>query len=93
MDQPFTQVFNAATGWTLAGLIFLLVCVFPARVIQKRHGYSNWVLAWVFVALAFLLASQFVVFVAFAFVPILVPLVLLWAFALSTPKMTSEASS
>ena len=93
MEQPLAQVFNAATGWSLAGLIFLLLCVFPARVIQKRHGYSNWVLAWVLVALALVAASQFVVLIAFAFVPVLVPLVLLWAFALSTPKMTSETSS
>ena len=72
-------LFFGAVGWVL---IFLL----PARVLQKRHGYSVWLFAWSVVPFVLALAAQFVVIAGFALFPLLLPLTLLWALALSTPK-------
>ena len=56
---------------SIVGLI--LVILIPARVLQRRHGYTPWILV-------------------FGVVPYLGPLCLLWAFAVSTPKLGDEAS-
>ncbi len=69
----FDPVSSAALLYAFA-VMFILVIMMPARVLQKRHGYPAWLLI-------------------FGLIPYLGPLALLWAFAVSSPKQTLEASA
>ncbi|HMS96860.1 MAG TPA: hypothetical protein PKA03_16875 [Tabrizicola sp.] len=40
----FSELFHSAALFYGTAVLFVLVVMMPARVLQKRHGYSPWLL-------------------------------------------------
>ena len=87
----FDSLLQGAVLWNALAALFAVVLLLPARIIQRRHGYSSWIFLALIGGGALAGALQFVNPLGLASIVFFIPLFFLWAFALSTPKSSIEA--
>ena len=90
MIDAFDLGLQTSLVWGAAITLFVLVFLLPARIIQKRHSYSPWLLLMAVPAFVVSLALGLLHIAVLITIPVIVPLSLLWAFALSSPKSSQE---